>query len=63
MKLLGVTNDRTLVFMIISSLYVNRIESTLDCLVKFLSLEQRGTLMKAFIESKFAYCPWVSLHT
>lgn len=57
-KLLGIIINRTLSFddhLVTLCIKTGRKVSALGRLVKFLTLEQKSTLMKAFIESEFAY--------
>ena len=59
-KLLGVEIDSNLLFnKHVLSLYMkaSRKLSALTRVVKFMNLQQRRTLMKAFVVSQFNYCP------
>ena len=59
-KLLGVEIDSNLLFnKHVRSLYMkaSRKLSALTKVVKFMNLQQRRTLMKAFVVSQFNYCP------
>ena len=59
-KLLGVISDRDMKFdeyILIQCKKAGRKLCALGRVCKFLNLERRRSLMKAFIESQFAYCP------
>ena len=61
-KLLGIIIDRDLKFdeyILIQCKKAGRKLCALGKVCKFLNLERRRSLMKAFIESQFAYCPLV----
>ena len=61
-KLLGVMIDRDMKFdeyILIQCKKAGRKLCALGRVCKFLNLERKRSLMKAFIESQFAYCPLV----
>lgn len=61
-KLLGTTKDRKLKFdKIVSKLYskASRKLSALSRMSKYFSFDKRITLVKAFAESQFKYCPFI----
>ena len=63
-KLLGIIIDRKLKFdeyILTQCKKAGRKIKVLARVCTYLSLERRRTLMKAFIESQFAYCPLVSM--